>query len=456
MTAYIKKHYKIIFYIILALSFFGVLMLKNAGFRGDDLWFREKAFEIPFFEYIRERYLLWSSRVLIEALEYFFVRHVFLWRLSTAIIYSLGMFLLSEMLEEFGGGRECIFVQALFTASLYAFPKAMFMGAGWISTTVNYLWTSVFLIICIYAMYRLVKRGEQQGSKLYVSGQNKGSDALWTFLSVISMIFCAFHEISCAIGLIFTLYFMILYIVKYRKLHVIFPVFATIDICGLINTFLCPGNKVRMLQETENWFPGFDTLSFPVKMEMGFSSTMQNFNIPIDPVGNLFFFFVLLAACVCIKKPLFKLIGVLPFLCEALINIFRFRNLVIPPSEFSAETRFMSTGTNPVLSDPVSLIPDMLFFIQILATVFVFYMLYKDSIKSFISVLVVLSAGFASRMSMSFSPTIWVSGIRTFMILYICLVFCIAVLGVNIYKKNRFLLLSAIPFIAFGIIKNII
>ena len=438
----VKKNTDIIVYIAMMVSVYVVFSIAKAGRVGDDLWFAEKASTIPIGRYIKERYLLWSSRVLIEALQYFLVKHILLWKILTSFVYAGGVFLLSRLIENLYGKKLSFIIHAFFVFSLYAFRKEMCYGAGWVSTTVNYVWTASAIILVIYLMNKLVIKGK--------------ISILESLISVISLLYCVCQEISCPIALVFILLNIFRYYKKYKRINGFFFVLLFIDFLGFLNIFLCPGNDLRMAQETATWFPGFENLTLFNKIELGFSSTMQNLNRPLDPFGFLFWGFIFLAAVICIKSGMGKIIGAVPIVINIIFLFVRFDNLKIPPLEFNANDPFICTGTNPSLADPKSLWPDVLFLVQLICVIIVLVLILSKEKAILWIVILVLGTGLMSRIVMGFSPTVWVSGIRTFFTLYLTLAFALAILSVKVYQKNRFALLFSLPFVIYGIITNII
>ena len=93
---------------------------------------------------------------------------------------------------------------------------------------------------------------------------------------------------------------------------------------------------------------------------------------------------------------------------------------------------------------------------QILCTMIVLAVILNKEKAILGTVILVLGTGFMSRIAMGFSPTVWVSGIRTFFMLYLALAFTLSILSVKVFQKNKFALLFSVPFVVYGIIMNII
>lgn len=109
-------------------------------------------------------------------------------------------------------------------------------------------------------------------------------------------------------------------------------------------------------------------------------------------------------------------------------------------------------GSGITLKSPRSAILDLLFVVVIFSMVYSLFFCFENKFN-FLFSLGVLSIGFASRMLMGFSPTIWASGERTFLFFY----FSMIMVSVLVYKeiiseevkKNVYISLGLLDFIIF-------
>lgn len=61
---------------------------------------------------------------------------------------------------------------------------------------------------------------------------------------------------------------------KKRSIKPLLPTFI-IGTLNLIYVLTARGNEIRYNQELTNWFPDFEKLSIPKKIELGYSSTLR-------------------------------------------------------------------------------------------------------------------------------------------------------------------------------------
>ena len=120
---------------------FLILLLAHALIRadfGDDLAYKNILANQTLFDFLRERYHTWSSRVLIEAVMLLFVTgNVWWWKLADSLMIVLLLWIVSEL---FGGesGQEKMRAQILMFCMIWIVPFFSLSSAGWVTTTINY------------------------------------------------------------------------------------------------------------------------------------------------------------------------------------------------------------------------------------------------------------------------------------------------------------------------------
>ena len=122
---------------------FLLLLLAHTLIRadfGDDLAYQNILANQSLSSFLRERYYTWSSRVLIEAVMLLFVTgNVWLWKIADSLMVLLFLWAVSEL---FGGEsvQEKLRAQMLMFCMIWIVPFFSLSSAGWITTTINYLW----------------------------------------------------------------------------------------------------------------------------------------------------------------------------------------------------------------------------------------------------------------------------------------------------------------------------
>ena len=169
---------------------------------------------------------------------------------------------------------------------------------------------------------------------------------------------------------------------------------------------------------------------------MGFSSTL--FEFIMKPNCIFFIFSLLLFFCVYLKfkNTCYSFIAIVPLACSFifgfLVNVVgeEFPNLVYIKNSMTPY------GTGLRL-EPRTWIPDIILVCVCLSVVISLYILFENK-KIFLLTVFILLLGFGSRMVLAFSPTIWASGSRTFIFMYLSIVICSTILYQKLkLEKNK-------------------
>lgn len=240
--------------VIIAVSFFVFVPLGN-----DDIaYFKEQT--ISFNWIVNERYMTWSSRVVLESVLPFLCKHDYVFRIVSVAFIVFNIYSLKLIFKGFSLPFIFLF--------LSLFPFYNFESAGVVATTVNYYYPAVLGLFIVGVLL-----------------EDKIA-SMWLVVPVIiSCLIATNHEQMSLILLISSAIFVLKNKQKGLAAIVLF-----ISILGLLNSFLCPGNHLRLVAETTKWMPEFSSYSFFNKVYLGISSTLYflNFSEP--------FFLVLLSA----------------------------------------------------------------------------------------------------------------------------------------------------------------
>ncbi|MEH7094857.1 DUF6056 family protein [Neobacillus vireti] len=385
----------------------GMLLLHfmlNLDHPGDDKAFMKvlgKDHLIPL-SYLTERYHTWSSRVLIEFILIFVVHFPAVWRLLDTVMMVLIAVSMSKLIPT-AKNRE---KNWLITALLFMYPFVHMASAGWIATTLNYIWP---LACGLFAMIPIKK---------YLCSEK----VHWfEFLFYIpALIFAANQEQLCVILLsvygVFTVYSALI-----KKVNWFMIVQTIISIFSFLFILTCPGNAARNVKEVNRWFPEFNTISLPRKIEMGFSSSLFEFVMKPNLIFTLFSFLLLLCVLLTHHKKILRFIAGIPFAASLVFGIFSNELGGTFYAITKAKNSMTKFGTGIRMNSVTSWVPDLLLVIISLAVLISLYFLFKNKKTSLIALFILL-LGFGSRMIMSFSPTIWASGPRTFLFMYVAFI----------------------------------
>lgn len=402
-----EYHVYIVFLILVIITHFTVYLYN------DDEYFAKALDNTTIIEFLCSRYEQWSSRVIVEFFLVLLVRVPLIWGVLDTFIFFVSGYSLIQLLSL--DKKRDSYCCALVLGCFFLIPAAAYNGAGWITTTLNYLWTCGLALFAIMPAKKILC-GEKVKRWEYV-------------LSIPALVIASNMELVCAFLFSIVLLCMLVYYVQNKGVNFYFVLQLLLLSLMLIFILSCPGNYVRSVTEVQTWFPGYDALPLFRKFEIGLSSTLYPF---IFKHNLLFFCFtlVLFAATLAKRKnvvlcavasiPLLSSVCSLGLKLLSYIGISYFSDLMaLKESLIQVETGIVSTDTGTWLPS--------LFCLFICAMILLTIVYLFDKRYAFILIYILLT-GFATRMAMSLSPTVLISDIRTFWLMMLAIIFCIGAL----------------------------
>ncbi len=223
---------------------------------GDDLTYADVYWDQNLLAFLKDRYEWWSSRVVIEAVMMpLTVADPWVWRILNTLMTVLLVWNTADLfgLPEEGEKAQA---QCIFFALMWTVPLASLCSAGWITTTTNYLWPLALGTVAL----RPLKR--------WLLGQDCHLSEL--VFCPLCALYAANMEQTAAILLGVYLAVGVYLFVKKRRLPLFYFVMLALIGLSLWAILASPGNANRNATETERFFPEFWELSGPQKLEMGF------------------------------------------------------------------------------------------------------------------------------------------------------------------------------------------
>lgn len=385
---------------------FGIIILI-AHFKmqpsNDDLFFKVQLTNMNLFQYIKMRYELWSSRIVIEIFFVFFNQlPILIWRILDTIIFTSIAILLSKLFNQ----KEDIRFNYIIVLLLLLYPIGDLSSAGWITTTIAYLWPTGAMLYSFYMMKQILNQ-----KKISIFAQIIG---FFCNLVAISM------EQSCLLMLGFSS-LAFLKIVKEKQLkskeNTYIYITLGMSILYLIFIATCPGNAIRFDNEITTWYPAYKNFNVFQKLYLGIVPTMAIF-LNNKIVIITFAVLLCMATFQATKKDLFRVLSIFILGFFLLFGVFKeclnilFAGRLVPFLDilFRQDT-ITSFGIKELL--PIGII--------ICITVIICILLWVIFSKRIFPIMLLL-AGIASRMVMGFSPTIFASNNRTAFFLYLSLI----------------------------------
>ena len=277
------------------LVFFGLILIRHcfidANF-GDDLWFSTVLNDKTLGTYLHWRYTTWSSRLIVEMILIFFAeKNIWLWRIADSLVFLLLMYSLSEVFIEKGKKKYGNWILA---ALILCYPIDQLSSAGWIATTLNYLWPLSFGAFALIVVKKNL--------------MNEKVSGLQEFATILCMIYAANTEQMGAILFCVYLIFGIYLWVRKRKVYKVLIFNMLIAAMSLAFILTCPGNKARAMSELI-WFNGFESLSLLEKLGYGYVSTTTFLIENINIVYLIFLIVMALYMIESFKEKSFKVVG---------------------------------------------------------------------------------------------------------------------------------------------------
>ena len=410
-----KKIYKMVYF-----TFFSLLYsLQSISFinqPGDQTWFQNmaKKYHYDYFKFALDRYQNWSSRLFIESATMFFSVNYLLFDLVLFIATLILFYVLSDIIVDSKIKESSVIVFLIPIIFIYIFPTDFFLGAGLIATITNYYFPMVLFIV---AMWLITKKNK-----------------IAKILSFLFLIPTVMQEQFALISFLFLLYLIIYYYKNNNKFSRTYIIAFLISILSIFSMLFSPGSQIRKLKEVKAWYPKFDHISVFKKICLGFFDTNNSlfFGNQITAIYILLILFIILALY---KKEILILISSI-----CLFSMIISDKLGIKTLFYSLKTVVANLKNYNIT---VELIYVWLMYLTLLLFLaFAIYRLISNYDKKIFLIYIVV-IGYLGRMSVSFSPTIYASGVRThlpvLLSIYIVIMFLIKELYVeltNLEKKG--------------------
>jgi len=367
---------------------------------GDDRVFFEKARVMRFPDFLQG-----SSRILIDALTYGFAKLPFLWRLlNPLVLLGLTSFLIWLLSLQTNRQKLCAGI-------LILFPSMALADAGFMATTLNYLWPFTAGMFAVYSLrafqpdrVSVVRIIAALPLLLYAASMQQTA-ALLLIVLVLQLVL-AVKDKSAQKSVAATLYLLITMVAAVFLFY---------------RSFF--GENPRFAREAARYFPDFAGLSLFQRAELGFSATLHG--LTSANLSALAFLAFCVFLCVMTlrrnhMKRTLKFVSFLPPILTIALVVFQeflenttLWNLLRPP--VNARMSHAAYSFSPLM--------DILYLGLMGLVLFIALRLASGNVNRLLAAFV-LALGFLLRMMMGFSPTVWASGFRTFFFPIIAMIIC--------------------------------
>ena len=360
------------------------------------------------YAFLSERVETWSSRLFGDAFSVLLAPQPVLWRICNALI-GAGLFVCAGLVCAEKQSAALFSVLAFLLSFLLMIPPHILSGAGWITTTVNYLWPFAFGLFALLPLSRLFRK-------------ERCSAALHVF-AAISLLIAANTE-QFAVMLLLFYAAAGFYLLSQKNLPPWFFLHIAILCLSLLFILLVPGNRVRIARETLSHMPYFAELSVGEKLFSGLLTLLHALFGGAEQYAYVTLVLLLSYALLAVKRRRPRRVIVFLFIAPLLLSAEQLLYFLWRNGSWNSGLRFLGAlWQNYELpgyggTEGAPLLFQLCFsLLLLLLTLAAPLLVYGRSFLSAVH-LTVLCAGLLSVLMLGFSPTIYASAGR---ILFPCI-----------------------------------
>ncbi len=366
-----------------------------------------------------DEFLKGSSRLLTDSMTYIFCRWHILWRLVNPAVLTALAWILSELIP-----AENKKLRNTMLCALMIYPTMIIVDAGFIATTVNYLWPITFAAINILVFQKLYG-----GHRFRIF-----------YLAVIPLLLYALNMEMMSAVLCFAFILGCGMMIYNKKVHFLPFIQGIISIGGLLVAYFgnLNGDNSRMVREIGRYFPEYATLNIFEKLELGFSSTFYCMTMKLSFASAAFIAFSGFLMFVAFKRSkslVARILSVFPCVFAVVFSV-----ISVTPLGKTDFIEFFTGGMqNYKMNKAVysfEIVPDIIFLIIAVCVLITVAILLEDKLE-ILKAFLLLGTGLGTRLIMGFSPTVWASGYRTFAIFIITMIIVAVMIADKYFNKSK-------------------
>lgn len=404
---FLKKYYMFMILFIFVLAYF--MLTKKAN---DDLDCLKDLVGRSLKDYLIYRYNNWSSRLIIDGMMIMLCKNVKykVFCVLNAATYVVMTIIISKIFNKEQNKNINIFL--CFLVLLY--PLSHLGSAGYIATSINYLLPLTCLFYSMYVVLQIIN--------------NKKFSKISYIIAIITTLIACNMEQTC-ITFVALLFFIEIFSIikkKDKKKNWYIIVLFAIAIIELIFIAKCPGNSVRYNSEIKNRYNNYANYGLKEKIYLGIIPTASEI-LNQKIIFTVFALLLMIYTFCKSKNKILRTLSVIDFSFFLLMGTFS--NLTKTIYQNSSKF-FEIINSQDIYGNSIALPNLICLAIILFVSLSLIYLLYEvfDHKLEYPLILIV---GFASRIMMGFSPTIFASCSRTAIILY----FSALVLSLIIYRE---------------------
>jgi hypothetical protein len=376
---------------------------------GDDIYFGSVLKDSSIWSWLSSRYNGLSSRVIIEFLLVELLRlPTLFWIIMDIAVFTLVLYLLCYFFVGINGNDKKQRDVLIMASLLMSYPFVHMSSAGWVATTLNYLWPFTAGLISFIPI------------KKYLDGRKCG---IFEFpLYILLIIFASNVQQMAYVLVMVFLGFIIYFLIIRKKVKWFLLIELAFSAAGLLFHIISPANANRTFREICKHYPDYLMNDFLRKLELGITSSALHY----ITVPNVLFFALCLSVFIIILKKynsiLFRATAAVPLIADISYTLYYIYRFLFKSEMFDYSNPI---GITPENFSSVSAYLSLFVFMAVIVCLVVsIYLIFQNTAKTLL-ILFILVVGYSSRMLLAFSPTIYASGTRTYFYLYISMVICI-------------------------------
>jgi len=398
-------------YVVLLVALI-LITIKMDTYIGDVTILRPIYIQQSLKEVLVDNYTAWGSPSIVNVVLYVLVLlPPYVFKICNILVILLAAVSISKI-TNYSNDKNINWMIVLF---VILYPLLQMNTAGWVVTSVVYMFPLAFGLYSLVAIQKTIRKEKVT----YVT-------------SIIALcIGSGSPQMSCILAgiyIVFSIYSILL-----KNINKFFIVQSIIPVMFVVYHLTAPGNLNRSISETITWFPDFNMISTINKIKLGFTNTLANFISTPNIFFTVFCILLFLGVYLKYKDNLYRIVAFIPLAATLMFGLFNDVFYHIFPRMVGLmnvnDYDFIQITTYTFISK-IHYIPIIMGVIIIGCILLAIYLIFENTLMS-ILINIVFLAGFASRMIMSFSPTLYVSNTRTFIFMYFSIIVC----GVFIFNK---------------------
>ncbi len=389
--------------IFLAIVIFWHLLMRE--YRGDAVnYFSHGLDSETLVDLLKDRYETWSSRVLIEAILYILSQNVVVWKVCNIVVYALFAYSLLRVTD---------FKAPKLTLGLWIiYPVIEMSTAGWIATYMNYFWPLAMGTFALISLH-----------KIYYGKKIRWIE--WPVYLLAALFATNVEQVCVLFVCILTGFGIEYYVIQKSRRGLWFYILQWIITMGnLVFILLSPGNAERTWGETARQMHDFGILSIVDKGVLGVVVTMNE--LATDNLNFLLFvsmiFFISIINHHYVRREEDKVKKILIEICYSAPLVFTVALTILKNTSETYFSQIQSLFENIVKVDAANwinfkyYIPFIAYMLMIMAIMIALLNLFDDCKENF-RLTALFVTGLLTRVILGFSPTLYASGMRTFIFL---------------------------------------